>query len=121
LADFYILTKPDIVAFEAPLVSMKDTKAETIRLLVGLAAIVEQFYHERGVEVVEKQSSSARKHFCGNGHAGKRGVMARCSELGWLYADNNQADAHALWSLVAAEIDPRHAHRTSPIFAGARV
>jgi Holliday junction resolvasome RuvABC endonuclease subunit len=120
LADFCALTKPDVVAFEAPILGGIQTM-NIVRLLIGLAAIVEQFCHERGIEIIEKDVSTVRKHFCGNGRAKKHDVMQRCTMLQWPYSDNNQADAHALWSLVAAEIDPRHAHRSSLIFAGARV
>ena len=46
----------------------------------------------------------------------KRAVLATCGMLGWEAADNNCADALALWSYTAALINPVTALQTTPLF-----
>jgi Holliday junction resolvasome RuvABC endonuclease subunit len=121
LFEFIALTPPDCIAFEAPLLGGGHGGAERARLLIGMAAIVEQVAHERGIECVEKAASTARKHFCGKGTAKKPEVQARCRQLGWPFASADEADALALWDLVSAEIYPAAAIRSAPLFSmGAR-
>lgn len=104
LRDFLSL-RPEIglVVFEAPLPHLMTgkTNIRTIRRLVGLVAVTEELLYDRQIDVREARVSDVRTHFLGsNRHKrdeAKRLTIARCRQLGWKVADDNAADAAALW------------------------
>lgn len=118
------LQKPDVVAFEAPLVvggnrgTTRPTNANTIRLLFGLAFLAETIASRCGLRVYECHIQTVRRHFCGNGRCQKPEVRARCRQLGWDVQSNDAADAAAIWDFARSQFWPSAAHRSTPIFAG---
>jgi Holliday junction resolvasome RuvABC endonuclease subunit len=58
-----------------------------------------------------------KKHLTGKGNANKSLMLAKARELGYRPADDNEADAIALWTLVQAQ----SARRTSPSSNGRSV
>lgn len=113
----------DVVVFEAPMqpsFMAGRTNAHTIRILIGIAAITEEFFFSRGVDVREAQVGDVRRHFIGsNKHkrvAAKALTISGCRRLGWNPPDDNAADALALWHYQASIFEPRLALQTSPLF-----
>jgi len=110
--------KPTIrfVVFEAPLLpSFRKGKTTigTTRQQMGLAAIVEEMlYSKSGYDVREARVADIRTHFLGsNKHKreqAKRLTIAACRARGWTPADDNAADALALWDYQATLLGPRH-------------
>jgi crossover junction endodeoxyribonuclease RuvC len=124
LVDF-VAADPDIrlIVFEAPMAPQHMagfTTAHIIRVLIGLCAVVEEFGHAGGYDVREAKVSEVREHFLGSGrHKRKEAkslTIAACNRLGWVPADDNAADALALWHYQASVLDPKLALQCSPLF-----
>ena len=119
--------KPDLIVIEAPVGGPK-----TSHFLVGLVACVRGCCFNRGVALESHSIAAIRKHFLG-GHVtsahykhlperarkgaarkdGKDAVMNRCRALGWQVADDNAADAMALWDFAASHKNHAHAVMTA--------
>ncbi len=105
-----------LVVFESPLIPMfrkGQTTIATIRQLMGLCAVVEELlYSKTGYDVREARVADIRTHFLGsNKHKreqAKRLTIAACRARGWTPADDNAADALALWDYQATLLGPRH-------------
>jgi Holliday junction resolvasome RuvABC endonuclease subunit len=110
LEDMIRVHRPEVLAFEAPLVfggrdgSTRHTTHQTIRKLFGLASIAELVGYRAELQVFECHIQSVRKHFVGSGRADKREVLHRCRVLGWPVADDNAADAAAVWSFAKSAL-----------------
>ena len=104
--------RPDLIAVEAA-IGGKFASA----FLIGVVACVRGVAANRGVPVRSYTSGSVRKHFLGRALAKrdfpslkpaaatkaiKGEVIARCRLLGWEVADDNAADACALWDFACA-------------------
>lgn len=114
---------PEIVVFESPMqpsFMAGRTNANTIRILIGIAAITEEFFFSKGCDVREAKVSDVRAHFIGsNRHkrvAAKALTIGACRRLGWTPSDDNAADALALWHYQASFFEPKLAIQTSPLF-----
>ena len=117
--------RPDVLAIEALLPTSfvrGRTNKSTNELLAGMHGIVRAEAYERGIYRIEAHPVNAiRAHFidmnvCARGEA-KMYVVRKCKSLGWLEtADEDAADAAALWSLVCSQIDPKLALQVSPLF-----
>jgi hypothetical protein len=112
-----------LVVFEAPgdPRHFGPRRPETARILIGLAAVVEELTYTRGgLDVREASVNDVRRHFIGGGRhkAGeaKPLTIAACNRLGWAPGDDNAADALALWHLQASILRPALAVQTSPLF-----
>jgi hypothetical protein len=111
LRDFLSMN-PDIklVVFEAPLLPfMKagNTRIETTRQLIGLAAVTEELLYSLGkYDIREARVSDVRSHFIGsNRHKRKDAkdlTINACYRRGWKPVDDNAADALALWDYQVA-------------------
>ncbi|WP_439372950.1 hypothetical protein [Bradyrhizobium sp. DASA03120] len=125
LSDF-LATDPDIklIVFEAPMTPQQmagRTTADIIRRLSGLCAVVEELTSTLGgYDVREARVADVRTHFIGsNRHKrdqAKALTISACHRLGWAPADDNAADALALWHYQASILDPQLAVQTSPLF-----
>jgi Holliday junction resolvasome RuvABC endonuclease subunit len=108
----------DQVGFEAPFVGRNPPVAKA---LFGYRAIVMMHASLKLLPSSEVDVATIRKHFLGS--AGFRGpeaktlTMQRCAELGWNAADDNAADALALWDLLATRASPHHGHTTMRLFS----
>ena len=104
--------RPDLIAVEAA-IGGKFASA----FLIGVVACVRGVAANRGVPVRSYTSGSVRKHCLGRALAKrdfpslkpaaatkaiKGEVIARCRLLGWEVADDNAADACALWDFACA-------------------
>ncbi len=105
LQDLIVVNGPDTILYEAPYIST-DKHIKTARRLLGMAAITEKVASQMRIKVFEANNATVRKHFCGKGSAPrkdlKRLVQIECDRRGWIYADDNEADALALWDYAKA-------------------
>ena len=115
--------RPFRIIYEAPLMMMPKGKngkgggnAFTMAALIGYANIVDMMAHRWGIEVVKSASSTARKHFIGNGRHpdAKPEVMRECQRRGWDPIDNNASDAAALWDMACKMYYPTLYTRSYP-------
>ena len=111
-----------MIAYEAPMDPrhMK-TNINTARLLLGLCAIVEGVAYQtgHGQRLREVNVHDVRKHLLGGrppkGEA-KTQVTRMVTALGHKPADDNEADAIAIWHYASAIADSRIAQMTTPLF-----
>lgn len=119
LAPMLQVNRPFRVIYEAPMMSMpkgetdengrrRGGNAKTMAALIGYANMVEMLCYRWDAQVVQSSSSTARKHFIGNGrHADpKPSVFAECKRRGWNPADHNASDAGALWDMACFQYFP---------------
>lgn len=100
----------EMVVFESPLVPgmmRGKTNISTVRQLIGLVAVVEEFLFDTGgYDVREARVADIRTHFLGsNRHKrdmAKALTLTRCRQLGWHVSDTDAADAAALWHYQAS-------------------
>jgi hypothetical protein len=114
---------PSLVVFEAPMTPANmggHTNIRTIRVLIGLVAVAEGVCNRMGVPVKEVTVGDVRQHFIGTRRLksaeAKRAVIKQCRMLGYDPSDDNAADALAGWHYATAILDPRTAHRSTPLF-----
>ena len=117
---------PDVVAIEAllPPAVTRGKSNESHDLLAMLHGIVNAVCMKRGVYKVHRYPvQSVRAHFidlsvCGKGEA-KAMVLQKCKSLGWLeVADDDAADACAVWDYQCSLIDPIVGISRTPLFRG---
>jgi hypothetical protein len=115
--------RPDLVMIERmlpPSAFQGATGFKTFLLLAGLRGVVFSVVDRLGVELGEANVGDVRQHFISDRMAGreraKRETVQRCRALGWQPADDNAADALAVWSYACALIDPVQALKIVPLF-----
>jgi len=115
---------PDVVAIEGllPPGALKQRSTQDHELLAHLHGVIMGVCFLRGVYKVEKHPlNSIRSHFLygipyAKGEA-KEATVRKCKSLGWLEtADDDAADACAVWSYQASLLDPEQVIRISPLF-----
>jgi Holliday junction resolvasome RuvABC endonuclease subunit len=93
--------RPGGIIFESPILPA-ETNPATVMKLNSLAGITQMVAFRRGIRWVRSaQPSTVKKHFSGSGKKGKQNVMDACRARGWVYEDDNMADALALWDFAA--------------------
>jgi crossover junction endodeoxyribonuclease RuvC len=116
--------RPDVVAIEALLPPMVIRRKSNVDhdLLAELQGVMLGVCFLRGIYKVNRFAvGKVRAHFidlsvCAKGEA-KLHVIRKCRSLGWLEtADDDAADACALWSYQCSLIDPQQSLRVSPLF-----
>ena len=91
--------KPSAVVIEAPILP-QTVNFETVRKLMAMAGLAEMLATQRGIRRLRfVQPSSVKKHFTGSGRAKKPDMEAACTSRGWVFVDDNEADALAIWDL----------------------
>jgi Holliday junction resolvasome RuvABC endonuclease subunit len=98
---------PDVVAFEAPIMPFagfieQRSSLDIVRLLVGMASVVELVATRAGARCIEVPVPTAKKRLSGNGRATKREMINAAINLGHLVEDDHQADAIAV-ALAASD------------------
>jgi hypothetical protein len=109
--DRLLLWKPRLIVFEAPMAPSfvrGHTNANTIRKLMGLAAVIGGMAHRLGFyNIAEAEVSDIREHFLGKRKIrrseAKAQTLRRCREIGLKPKNDNEADAAALWFFTAGE------------------
>jgi len=120
---FVAVNKPRVVIFEAPIAPsfmIGHTTTTTARALLGLIGMVEGTLYGRGFDVREASVSDVRRFFLGSARIkskdAKAATVRRCVELGWRPADDNAADALALWAYMISILSPADGVKLLPLF-----
>lgn len=116
LNDFIAVESPDLLGFEAPILSAGKTSIDTARKLMGLAWHTEFVCRRRGIPCREGNLMTIKKFFAGSGHASKDDMVRRAYQLGWKVKNDNEADSLGLWSWLVHLDYPDHARRFAPGF-----
>lgn len=95
---------PDRVFFEAPILSQSTM---TARKLMCLAGETERICHRERLPVKEVVISQAKKFITGHGYADKQMVVEAAHARGWKVANDNEADACAIWLFGCATLAPK--------------
>lgn len=116
-----LLWQPDRLVYEAPLQWRGGkSRAGNDEILHGLPAILLAVAHLRGVFDIRKaEVKDVRLHFIGGNpkrEVAKRKTIQQCRSIGWAVADDNQADACALWSYASglAQLEARLKPKPQP-------
>lgn len=123
LADQITTHDPAVIIFEAPIMTAGKTSIDTARKLMNLAGLTDMIGWRREVpRVFEADSSTVCKAFTGRGRyedrgGKKRAVMEACARLGWEAADDNAADALALWWWAETKLFPKARRESDPLLA----
>lgn len=103
VGSFCHVNRVDALAIEAPLnPGFARSNINTVRLLMGLASVMEATAYKFGVwKIEEARVQAVRKHFLGQGNIpggqAKKLVMKKCRELGLMPRNDNEGDALALF------------------------
>lgn len=95
-----LLKGVDLAVFEAPLLP-RTTSFKTVTKLHSLAGLTELQCRKAGVRVRSVQNNRVKKAWTGAGRAEKSAMVARAKQLGFSPADDNEADAIAIWFYAA--------------------
>jgi len=128
LADRITVLEPCMLIFEAPILTGHRTALDTARKLMCLAGVTELIAHRREIPCYEADTGEVTKHFTGRARypgksyqarraAKKRSVMDQCAALGWRAADDNAADALALWTWAEFKLST-HRREMTPLLRG---
>lgn len=94
------LFHPDVIAFEAPLTlfygGRERNGPEVVRLLIGMATVVELVATRAKLRCIEVPVPTAKKRLCGTAWAKKADMVNAVVKLGHLVEDDHQADAIAV-------------------------
>jgi hypothetical protein len=98
----------------------------TLRRLISLCGLVEMVAHQHRIECREELPTKITQSFTGHGNwAGrenkKKATIRMCEVYGWPVANDNEADALALWVYAEAVLYPQAAqrHGAGPLFGRA--
>jgi len=116
------VNRPERILYEAPFhsASIKDKEgkpignAKTLEWLLGQAFVTDVVAYRFSLPVSKLASNSARKIFCGSGHAKKEDVQAECRRRGWAPKDPDAADAACLLDAGISLYFPGRYRRTYP-------
>lgn len=116
------LHSPDYIVIETPIATGVVGSIDRVRLAMGLRACVFGIAHMNNVRVREYPVQTVRKHFLGKGNM-KRGVakaaaIATCKQLGWIVANDDEADACAVWDCARGQLRLAHALPANGLFHG---
>ena len=91
----------------------KGNREITLRKLWALAAHADFVAAALAIPYSEDPVQTVRRHFCGHGRPDKpkQAVMHACHLRGWEPADDNAADALALWDYTRAKRWPKHGRK----------
>lgn len=110
--------KPELVCFEAPVLSRATTTLVT-RKLHALPGLVEMACWRRRLPVTETGPSHVKKVLTGFGTAGKDEMIAAAEAYGLTITCSDEADAFGVWLAAIRRRRPQFAARWSPIGARA--
>lgn len=113
--------RPDLVGFEAPILSGRGTHIMTSRKLQGLAGLVEMQCYRHGIEVQEVGLQTVKRELAGTGRAEKHQMRAAARSFGLTISEgfegSDEADAFGVWLVAVRCNRPQHAPRWEPLFA----
>jgi hypothetical protein len=116
LVSWIAYAKPDLVFIEAPISAVagvaRGTSIDTSIALQGFILIAETVCYTRKIPTKLIERQDALYHFTGRARykvkgQAKKACMARCCQLRWQPANEDEADAGAMWHYGCAKEDPR--------------
>ncbi|MFC3227357.1 hypothetical protein ACFOGJ_08960 [Marinibaculum pumilum] len=114
--------QPDRVIYETPFLKLRQ-RAQTTRLVMGYAAIVEAACVACATPCCEATVQEWRRFLLSvvpkGSEAAKAATMAYCRRLGWQVRNDHEGDACGLWFYGCSLFVPSLAARTGPLFQGA--
>lgn len=127
LSDFYRVTPCHHLICEAALPASHfkgKTRIETTQLLMTLPSVAGGYFRLMRVpmdRIRRAEPNDVRRHFIGqtraeDRNATKRAVISRCRQLGFDPADDNEADAIALFDYQRALLNARYSAASGPLF-----
>lgn len=103
---------PDTIVIELPIASGVKGAAQRVQLAMGFRACVAAMANMKRIRFAEYPVQSIRRHFIGQGNlkrdAAKGATIRRCQMIGWHVANDNEADAAALWSYARSKLAPKY-------------
>jgi crossover junction endodeoxyribonuclease RuvC len=118
-------SKPDVIAYEAPILPhYGSTNDDTLKLLNKLAGVADfvaygRGYYDRRLQAIPV--ATWRGYFIGRHRyktkEAKALTVRKCKLLRWNPQDDNAADALGLWSYVCGQLDPRASLKVTPLFS----
>jgi Holliday junction resolvasome RuvABC endonuclease subunit len=99
LNDTVAVFRPQVISFEAPVVpfqGLRRSSRDILRLLIGMATIVELVARRARLRCIEVSVFDAKQRLTGNGRATKREMITAAVNLGHLVATDHEADAIAV-------------------------
>ena len=101
LRDKLRVDKPDLVAFEAPLLSAQAKgSTDTLMILSGLCFTTMTLCSIHKIRCVSVAVSTWRKAFIGHGFPTdpKAAALSMCASLGWTPRNHDEAEACGVWA-----------------------
>lgn len=99
--------KPDLIAFEEVIATGPKGRAARLQLLMGYRTCLINEAYNANVKVMGCDVGSIRALFAGKGAKnkgqGKALTMQRCKMLGWDFANDDEADAYAVWAFAVSK------------------
>lgn len=116
------MVRAEHMMIEAPLLLVNSGhSAATAMALIQLTGAIRAAASRAGAKVHLAAVQTVRRHFIDTGNLkradAKAAVMARCHQLGWPVANDDQGDAAAVWAYGMALLYPKWAPQTTPLFA----
>lgn len=111
LTELARMVKAKHVVIEAPLLLIdRYHSTDAAAALIQMTGALRGAADRAGCRVTLIAVSTVRKAFIGNGRLpgaeAKAAVQRQCRLLGWSYADDNVADAHAIWMWAMSNFHP---------------
>jgi crossover junction endodeoxyribonuclease RuvC len=120
LREFLFAERVTFVCFEAPVLPRRTTVA-TVRKLMAIAGLTEMICAQIGLSCREANLSTVKKFWTGDGRADKAAMMKMARVYGFEPADDNQADALALFHYAGHILAPKGSRAAlGPLGASAR-
>ena len=111
---------PDIIVIEKAIATGPVGSEARVQFAFGYRAAVMIAAYRRGVRVKDVPVQTVRKHFLGTAKMrrdeAKRATMTRCKQLGWVVANDDEADACAVWDHTGSTMARRGAMPAGGLF-----
>lgn len=95
---------PDVVAVVYEEVR-RHAGTDAAHVYGGLLGALTEWCEENKIPYEGVPVGTIKKHWTGKGNANKQAMLDECEDRGLIVADDNEADACALWDLKVGEFD----------------
>jgi crossover junction endodeoxyribonuclease RuvC len=116
LADHLDAWRPQLVVYEAPIITGAKTHFQTAFRLIGLAAVTLEVATNHGARCEPANNSKVKKFATGNGRAGKSDMIAAMQARGWEPDSQHAADALGVFLWAEAHWAPKAVRSAGPLF-----
>lgn len=110
------------IGIESPIIVPRRDKKSTNELLMGLNGCVRGWAALKGVPAESFEIARLDVSFLGyraKGRANRKAAnIARCRQIGWNPATDDEADAGAVFNLMCSTLSRSYAVHSTPLFSG---